>query len=254
MARVASSNGGVYVYAVVDGAEERNFGSLGLFGSEVYTVPADGISAVVSDMPEVDRLRPERRHLAAHQAILSRLVDENLNVLPVSFGTVAEGDDSIRKLLSRYRKELRTQLEKVSGRVEMGLRVVRDVPNVFEHYVKSNPELKAARDRVYDSKHEPSRDEKIELGQLFERVLSEEREACKEKVEKYLSGHCTEIKENRCRNEMEMLRLSCLIDKDRAGNFESILNEAIGEFEDSLVFEYNGPVPPYNFVDVRVKL
>ncbi len=229
-------------------------GPKGLFDSSVYTVADGELAAVVSDLPQVDKLRPERRHLAAHQGVLSEAIEKNSVVLPVSFGTVADSPEGIKKLLSKYQKDFLREIKRIEGRVEMELRLTWEVPNVFEYFVANHPELKEVRDRIYDGKHEPTRDEKIELGQAFERILEQERENLTGKVEKIISPVCAEMKRNKCRNEHEVMRLACLIGKDDKERFEAAVNEASEMFDDNYTFEFNGPFPPYNFIEVRLKI
>lgn len=254
MAKRIGTRGGVYLYAVVGGSENRSLGAVGLFGSDVFMVAEGDVSAVISEIPSADKLRPERRHLAAHQGVLSRLVQEGLVVLPVSFGTIAESMKAIHEMLNSYQKDLGEQVKRVDGNVEMEVRVTFDVPNVFEYFVSIHPELRELRDRVFDKKHEPTRDEKIELGQLFERLLGADREELTRKVEKALSKHTVDIKRNKCRNEQEVMRLSCLVPRDEAGEFEKPVSEASELFDDHFTFEYSGPFPPYNFVEVHIRM
>ncbi len=71
--------------------------------------------------------------------------------------------------------------------------------------------MRAARDRFLGPYKNPSQEDKIELGRLFDHLLNEDREAFTEKVEEILSGYCREIKRNKCRNESEVMSLACLV-------------------------------------------
>jgi hypothetical protein len=254
MTTILSNSGLYYLYAVIPGTQQKDLDLKGIFDSTVKTVTEQDISAVVSEIPETGKLRPERRNLAAHQKVLSRLVENGGVVLPVSFGTVAENEKGIREMLSKYQKTFLEQIKKVSGKVEMELRVIYEVPNVFEYYVSKYPELKEQRDKVYGSNREPTREEKIDLGQLFERIQNQEREDQTGKIEHTLCPPCVEMKRNKPRNEKEVMRISCLVEKDAVEKFQSKVDEASKLFDDNFTFEYSGPVPPYNFVDVRVKV
>lgn len=254
MTRRTTAGGSTYLYAVVPAGADHELGPIGLYESDVHVVQDGEVAAVVSDLPGTDRLRPERRHLAAHQGVLSRLVEDSDVVLPVSFGTVADNNEAVRNMLGRYRRDLVEQISRLRGRVEMEIRVSLDVSNAFEYCVSRHRELREVRDHVFDQKHEPSRDEKIDLGQLFERLIEEDREDYAKKLEKALKSYCAEMKRNKCRNEKEILRLSCLVDKKGQGSFEDAVNRAAEDFDDTLLFEHSGPFPPYNFIDIRLKV
>jgi hypothetical protein len=252
MARQGSSKQKLYLYAVAPASNGWNFGPIGVDGGMVYSIANGQVSAVVSEVPQ--KLRPERRQLAAHQEVLKRLMLEASAVLPVSFGVVADGPEAIRRILSRNQKPFLEQLRRVAGRVEMGLRVTWDVPNIFEYFVHTHPELRVARDRFFGGHREPTQDDKIELGRLFDRLLIEDREAHTERVVEILTPNCVEIKRNKPRTEREAVNLACLVERDGQERFEAAVFEAAKLFDNSYAFDYNGCWAPHNFVDMTLDL
>jgi len=112
---------GKYLYAVVPGAQQRIYGCTGINGGKVYTIADGDIAAVVSDVPS-EKIRPERRHFAAHQGVLKKLMADG-DLLPVTFGVISNGPKSVRAILSRNNSAVKKQLNSISGKVEMGLRV-----------------------------------------------------------------------------------------------------------------------------------
>lgn len=243
---------GRYVYAIVSGTPEGDFGPLGIDGRPVYVLTEGGISAVVSDVPN-QRIRPQRMYLAAHQAVLRKLM-EKTTPLPVAFGIIADGPEAVGKTLRNDRKGFAVQLKRVSGKVEMGLRVSWDVPNIFEYFIHIHPELRSARDRYFGTNREPTQEEKLELGRLFDRILNEERENHTQQVEDILTSHCYEIKANTCSQERDILKMACLIGRERESEFEKGVFEAAALFDNNYAFDYNGPWAPHNFVDLQLSL
>src|SRR3972149_380491 len=151
---------GEYLYAVIAAPQEdRNYGAIGINGGMVYAVSNGEVAAVVSDVPN-EKIRPERRNLAAHHEVLKQLMKQYA-VLPMSFGVIADGPEAIQRILSLNRSVFLDQLRRVERKVEMGLRVVWDVPNIFEYFVGTYPELMALRDRLFGGNHEPSQDDKL---------------------------------------------------------------------------------------------
>ncbi len=252
MARRTTIRSGIYLYAVVTGSDKRTYGSFGINGGAVYTISDGQIAAVVSNVPN-QRIRPERRHLAAHQEVLKRLMGGN-TPLPMSFGIIADSRRAIQKILSRNRGAFLEQLHRVAGKVEMGLRVTWEVPNIFEYFVNTHPELRAARDRFLGTHREPTQEEKIELGRMFEHILNEDRESHTKRVEEALSRRCFEIKRNECRNEREVMNLACLVGGESQEELETGVFEAAKLFDNNFAFDYNGPWVPHNFVEVDLRL
>ena len=246
------SGGGWYLYAVLPADAERTLTTTGLGGAEVTFVADGAVMAAVSRIAEGEKIRPERRNLAAHQGVLKALMAD-VSVLPVAFGIVADDEESLRRILSRNRAVFVQQLAHVKGKVEMGLRVSWDVPNIFEYFVTLHEDLRETRDRIFGARREPTQDDKIELGRMFDRILNEERETLSERVETALSPIAAELKQNRVRSEREVMNLACLVARDRLESFEAAVFEAARLFDDSFTFDYNGPWAPHSFVEVELK-
>jgi hypothetical protein len=242
----------MYLYAVIGDAQGRTYSDLGIFGRKVYSIPVGRVAAVVSEVPG-GKIRPEHAHLAAHQAVLKKLMAES-TPLPMSFGILADGPETVRKVLSRNQRVLLEQLRRVTGRVEIGLRVTWDVPNIFEYFVNTHAELKLARDRLLGGHREPTQEQKIEVGRMFDRLLNEDRETYADKVEAVLAPQCSEIKRRKCRNECEVMNLACLVERVAMPQFESGVFEAAQQFDNNFAFDYNGPWAPHNFVEVNLAL
>lgn len=242
---------GRYLYAVIEASQDCELGPVGIDGGMVYALSDGQIAAVVSDLPN-ERLRPERRRLAAHHEVLKRLM-ETETVLPMAFGLVADGPEAIRRILAKNREAFLEQLDRFLGKVEMGLRVNWDVPNIFEYFVNTHADLRQLRDRIFRAGRDPTQDEKIELGRTFDQALMDDRASHAEKVMGVLHQHCFEIKENKPRNEREVMNLACLIGRGKQQDFEHGVFAAAKFFDHHFAFDFNGPWPPHNFVDVPLQ-
>ena len=241
-----------YIYAIVTHSPANGrYGPIGIEGGEVYLVSEGALAAVVSDVPG-EKIRPERRHLAAHHDVHKQLMARG-NMLPMSFGTMADGSGAIRRMLRINQAAFLDQLRRVEGKAEMLLRVVWDVTNVFEYFVCVHPELRRLRDELFGGGREPSQDGKIELGRLFDRILSQDRAACTQRVLDVLAPRCSEIKETPPRTEREVMNLACLVARDGMSGFGESVFEAAKQFDDNYSFDYTGPWPPYNFADVSLQ-
>ena len=242
---------GRYVYALIRAAEARpQYDSIGINGATVYSICNGHLAAVVSDVPN-RTIRPERRHLTAHHQVLQRLMEET-TLLPARFGTIADGCQELHTILSENRTAFLRQLQRLAGTVEMGLKVFWEVPNIFAYFVSTHGELGALRDRVFRGGRDPSVDEKIELGALFERLLREDRARHREKVVAMLQGCCREVRENDARSEREVMNLACLVDRQSQQKFGEGVFEAAKLFDEHYAFDFSGPWPPHNFAEVDV--
>lgn len=241
--------GGTYLYAILAGtAGVGELGSIGVEGGEVYCVTAGDITAAVSRVSRA-RLRPERKHLLAHQAVLRRLM-EQCTVLPAAFGLVARSDEAVRGRLVENGELFREQLGRVAGKVEMGLRVSWNAPDLIDYFVATHPELGAARERLR-GQTEVGREELIAVGKLFESLREAAREAHSERVVRELQEASAEVQLNPPRGEREVMNLSCLVRREQLGAFEKAIEAAAAPFDDHFTFELNGPWAPHSFTELK---
>ncbi|MBN2140870.1 MAG: GvpL/GvpF family gas vesicle protein [Desulfovibrionaceae bacterium] len=247
--RADAGKTGKYLYAVVPANADYAYGFSGINGSNVYAISNGRVAAVVSDV-ENKRIRPERSHLAAQQAVLKGLMAGEA-VLPMTFGIIADSKKAVQRILARNQEAFLKQLRRVAGMVEMGLRVSWDSANIFEYFVNTHLELKLARDRLLDPGRNPSQEDKIEIGRLFERLLNADREIHTELVEQILSPYCREIKRNKCLQENRVMNLACLVASGDQVKFEDGVFEAAKLFDNNFAFDYNGPWAAHNFVELE---
>jgi hypothetical protein len=245
-------SGGKYIYAVIAGSDGRGFEFPGFDGQPVYTVAQDGIAYVVSDIA-TERIRPERKYLATHREVLSKLLDTEDAVLPMRFGAIASAPAEITQIITRNRDLLARQLKRVAGKIEMGLRASWTVPNIFDYMLALHSELREARDRTFRGGGRPPQEEMIDLGREFERIQNSDRELHTGKVERIMTPHISEIRRGQVRNEKEIMNLACLIEKNRVDEFETAVREAAAQFDDNFTFEYSGPWAPHSFVDLALQ-
>ena len=249
---VPAARGRNYLYAIVAGDQPRSYSSLGIDGNDVCTITEGRVAAVVSGLTGT-KIRPQRAHLAAHQAVLKCLMADT-TPLPMAFGTIAASPEAIRRILVRHRRAFEEQLRRVAGKVEMGLRVAWDVPNIFEYFVNTHAELRLARDRLVGARHQFTQEEKIELGRMFDRLLNDDREDHTRKVKHVLGPVCVEFKSSQCRNEQEVMNVACLVRRDGQEQFSAGVFAAAKLFDNNFTFDFSGPWAPHNFVDLELDL
>ena len=98
----AESALGTYVYAIVRGETQHEYGKIGLEEADVRRIGDAELSALVSSIRR-GRVRPERRHLSAHNAVLKSALCEQA-ILPLTFGMIASSDHSGGRGLLRRRR------------------------------------------------------------------------------------------------------------------------------------------------------
>jgi len=244
---------GKYIYAIVAAGASDIVGIPGIGGHPLSVIAEGRVAAVVSDVGP-GRIRPERRNLGAHQNVLKTLLDLSPVPLPMSFGIVGESSAGVRRMLARNQAAILEQLQRVAGKVEMGLRVRWDVPNIFEFLVDTHAELRDMRDRIVGSGRMATHDEKIEIGSMFDRTLNRDRARLTEEVQQFLYPVSAEMKVNKCKDEYEVMNLACLVRREHLDAFSNAIFDAAKLFDDKYSFDFGGPWAPHNFVTLDLDL
>ncbi|AFZ74212.1 GvpL/GvpF family gas vesicle protein [Natronobacterium gregoryi] len=116
-----------YVYGIVDG-DPIEFETDAVGGADrVYTISHRRLGAVVSDIDTTD---PEETDEDAkrHDEVLREIMDHDggTAIVPMQFGMAFESDRTLKNVLRGARPAFRRAMSDIEGRVELGLKVVRD--------------------------------------------------------------------------------------------------------------------------------
>jgi hypothetical protein len=252
MSTISAVETGIYLYGITDAQDGLAVAMPGIEGGAVETIVADRIAAVVTRVSH-HTIRAQRANLAVHHKLLHELVQRQA-VLPCAFGTVATSEEQLLEVLRTNCGELRRELAMLRGKMEMSLGVYWNTSNIFEFFVANNQELKEMRDRTFRPGREPSMEERLELGKLFESLLGQCRERHTRQVIDTLSPYCTEIRAVDPGTEQMIMKLVCLVHKDQQQRFEEGVQEAARKFDDHYTFKYSGPWAPFDFVDISLNL
>jgi hypothetical protein len=247
---MASTGGRVYVYAVGAADMRLPVGLAGIGAAPVRLCGVGRLAAVVSDT-DLDGLRPERRYLSAHQAVLTQLI-AGADLLPMAFGMISDSEAAVCSLLAEHVVVLSRQLARIAGRVEMAVRLRWQEEDTFRVFVERFPELRKRRDACFGGQREPGQMELLELGRAFEQLLQRERQNKTSLALEMLGQVAAEVKNVELIGERLMFDLNCLVGRDHETRFEAAVEELAGKLGDEFVLEVRGPWPPYNFVNITI--
>ncbi|MBL1258025.1 GvpL/GvpF family gas vesicle protein [Methylocystis sp. Sn-Cys] len=236
---------GLYVYAVTSNDNDPP-PLQGVLDRTTFLVGSGPLNAIVSDCP-VGALRAERRNLAAAQRVLTAL-NAKFDLLPMAFGTIAKSENDLRRFLDGQRDRLVSQLERVSGAVEMGVRLNIEAADPVAYLVARHPALQAARDRTYVGSRPPSHEARVRLGQMVDEAFRRYREAQSAQVISVLGDACLEVVSLPVRNDREIANLAALVPRAGLEDFERAVQASAAEIEEDIAFNIAGPWPPHNFV------
>lgn len=251
---VAASNGrsGKYVYCIIEANESLHFGPIGI-GSEpadVHTVNYHDIAAVVSDTP-LEVYDPTRENVLAHERV-NEVVMRDYTVIPMSFSTVFKTSEDIVELLRTAYDAFRDVLIKMRGKVEFGLKVLWEPEIVIREIEKDNENLRLLRQEI-SSQRGSTYFARMQYGRLVDSLLQERSEHLAADIFNALGDVSVASRANKVIGDKMILNAAFLVPRERELDFDTKVKEIDARYE-NLKFKYTGPWPPYNFVNIRLKL
>src|SRR5262250_1837575 len=250
----APEEGGRYVYGIVGAKEHLNFGKIGIGGSgeAVYTVNHQDIAALVSKTP-VFIFDPTRENALAHEHVIETVMKTS-TIIPMSFGTVFRTDDDIREVLKSIHPSLKDVLKQMAGKVEFGLKVTWDRDRVVEELKRENEEIHRFQHELTRKHLQSTYFARMQLGRMIDKALSERAADVVREIYDTLRAVCVASRDNKPIGDKMIMNAAFLIQKARESDFDAAVNRVAQKFGDRLNFKYTGPWPPYNFVNIRLKL
>ena len=247
---------GKYIYCIAEGSEKISFGKIGIENNNVYTIPSNGLLAVVHDCEPkpYDSKNKEKvkQWIKQHESVIEKALQKFEAVVPLSFDVIIKGKKpgkEVANWLQAEKERLERNLEKVKGKQEFGVQISWDSTAIGEKLSKEKEEIqnlvkemqKAPRGKAYFAKQKIKKALKQQMEKLadqkFKQFYSQIKKQCSE----------TKVDKNKKIAKEEMLmNLSCLVEKDNANQLGRELDK-ISKLNGFTV-RFTGPWPPYSFV------
>ena len=243
---------GKYVYCIIQASDPLRFGPLGIGAdpAEVHTVNYKDIAAVVSDTP-IEVHDPTRENVLAHERVNETVMRKH-TVIPMSFGTVFKTRDDIVELLRSAYDAFHDVLDKMQDKLEFGLKVlwdrevmVREIEHHDEDVRRLKQEISAQKGSTYFAR--------MQYGRLVDAALQAHSEKYVADIFVALRDVAVASRANKPIGDKMIMNAAFLVTRDKEQAFDQRVKE-IGARFDKLTFKYTGPWPPYNFVNIRLKL
>src|SRR2546422_5186464 len=250
----ASGEGGRYVYGIVQGKEPVVFGRNGIGGTgeRVYTVNYQDIAAVVSNT-SVFIFDPTRENALAHEHVIETVM-KNYTIIPMSFGTVFRTDDDIRQVLRSIYPSLKDVLNQMAGKLEFGLKVNWDRDQIIEELQQHDEELRRFHHEIVRKQLQSTYFARMQLGRMIDKSLGERSTEYVREIYEALRDVCVASRDNQPIGDKMIMNAAFLVERKREAEFDAVVNKLAKKYGKRLKFKYTRPWPPYNFVNIRLKL
>jgi hypothetical protein len=246
---------GKYVYCIIEGNEGRNFGPIGIGkrGDIVSTIGFNDISAVISSSP-VTKYVIDPDNLMAHEKVIEEVM-KDYTVLPLRFCTVANSAEEIRTFLRRRYGEFKGMLRDLDNKVEMGLKARwTDMKGIFDEIAQEDPGVKEEKKKAEDRAADPAGEKKIALGKAVKAALEKKKEMQGEKILSKFKRVALDTRKNDLVGDNMFFNAVFLIDRTREKQFDFLVEDLADRYKEKVDFRVVGPAPPFNFVNIEMKL
>jgi len=241
-----------YIYGIIEEPQTKEFEFVGVDNAKVYTINHQRLAAIVSDMafPEID---PSRKNVLAHTVVQDELL-KNYTLLPMGFGMVADGKKVVQKLLEKNYDRLLLELKRLAGKIEVELKVFWDEKAMIKQLQNENWELAQIKMQLEKTSSPiEARVLMTQAGRLVEKVVMDWQAKYVQQALDHLRRIAADAYLNKPIGIKNILNASFLVDKDMEKEFREELHRLDSGYEGKVNFKYVAPLPPYNFVKIKLE-
>jgi hypothetical protein len=243
---------GRYVYCIIRAITPLKFGAIGMDEewADVYTINFKDMAAVVSDVP-MTPLDSTRENVLAHERVNETVMRDH-TVIPMSFGTIFKTREDIVELLRSAYEAFADVLNKMQDKLEFGLKVLWDREEIVKAIEQEDEDIHRLKDEISSQKGS-TYFARMQYGRLIDGALQLRSERYVAEFLQRLRDVSVASRVNRAIGDKMIMNAAFLVQRDQEQAFDRRIKEIASSF-DKLTFKYTGPWPPYNFVNIRLKL
>jgi hypothetical protein len=248
----ASAGRGRYVYCIIRASQPLRFGAIGMDEqwADVYTINYKDMAAIVSDVP-IAPLDSTRENVLAHERVNETVMRDH-TVIPMSFGTIFKTREDILELLRSAYDAFADVLNKMQDKLEFGLKVLWDRDEIVRAIETEDEDIHRLKSEISSQKGS-TYFARMQYGRLIDAALQQRSERYVAEFLQRLRDVSVASRVNRAIGDKMIMNAAFLVQRDQEQAFDRRIKEIASHF-DKLTFKYTGPWPPYNFVNIRLKL
>src|SRR5438046_1349246 len=163
-------------------------------------------------------------------------------------------DADVREVLKSIYASLKDVLEQMAGKVEFGLKVTWDRDRIIEELKRDDEEIHRFHQELTKKHLQSTYFARMQLGRMIDKAMVERSAEFVREIYDGLRSVCVASRDNKPIGDRMIMNAAFLIQRERETDFDAAVNKIAKKFGDRLNFKYTGPWPPYNFVNIRLKL
>ena len=250
----STKNAGVYIYGLVPEDVEVSSDARGIGdeSGEIRLIRHGEIAALVSDVV-LDRPLGTPDDLFRHEALLDATAAE-VPVLPLRFGSVMTSTEAVvDELLTPHHDEFHSALEELEGRAEYVVKGRYVEQTLFREVLSELPEAARLRAEIQGQPEELTRDARIQLGELVSQAVEAKREADTQTLVEAVAPLAVFTVIRDPSHEQDAVHAAVLMETDRQGELEQVVNEFADQWKDRVEMRLLGPLAPYDFITAKTQ-
>jgi hypothetical protein len=229
----------IWVYAICERPDQPPPRRRGLAQAPLEGLAAGRVLAVVTRHGHPPG-EPALDALWAHERVIERLMADRA-VLPLRFGTKFPDEEALRASLAAHEPALLAALDRVRGRLELGVRAMRlPTPN------GAAPPAEPIAPQAVAAPAATRSGREYLLGKLAD---TRQAEAAAAAVHDPLAALAVAARRRPTQSPEEVLRAAYLVDRAAVSRFRAVVERLQREHAD-LALLCTGPWPPYSFVEL----
>jgi len=227
-------------------------------GDPVRTVGYHDLAAVVSDSP-VMKYPISREYMMAHQLVMEKVMTDYA-VLPVRFGTVAEGTAGLtpeeriqQQVLKQRYAEFKNLLGEMKNKTELGVKALwKNMDVIFQEIQRKSRAIQELKKRILSNRSSEAYGERVRIGELVKTALEAKKAEEGETIVNALKKLSVDYRINKPFGNQMVINAAFLIERSRETEFDEHVNRLTTQLDGRMDFKYVGPVPPCNFVEIEI--
>jgi len=251
---------GLYLYCIVNGGQEVNFGKIGIEENEVYMIPYEDIGVVVHTcLPKAyksENAKTVTEWILAHQKVVEKAWKKFGTVLPLGFDTIVKSGESVSaeqnlmKWLKENYENLKSKIKRVRGKVEVGIQIFWNPTIIAQDLAETNQEISKLKEEMEKKPPGMAYFYKQKMEQALRKALDEKADAFFKgfygRIRRYADDIRVEKTKKVDKSKQMLINLSVLVHKDKI----QPLGEELAKIKElkELDLRFTGPWPPYSFV------
>jgi len=175
-------------------------------------------------------------------------------IVPLRLGTCAENDEHVRRILASGHETIKDTLQKARDMVEIDVTACLADFRSFLRQVAQLPQVVPLRQSFLDRAGGVTVEDQVKIGMIVKQHADREKQRMSQQIGDTLTLIAEDFRVHDLMDDKMVLNSAFLIRKDRQEDFDRRVEELDAQSENRLAFRCVGPLPPYSFYTLEVRV